>query len=152
MPRASLLSRGEDGIEASVTIQRAVGEVFRFYRDFNNLPSFLGDVMAGRSGNLSMDDTRPAGHSSNLDNKSDRGAHERVDPLRNGRSTRTENVLGNPFRPWIAAWCDRSSRSDESTSREIGTGRTCPDWKISGRRSVLKPAEVEGGHGNGKSD
>src|SRR5215472_14007969 len=99
-----------------------------------------------------MDDTRPAGHSSNLDNKSDRGAHERVDPLRNGRSTRTENVLGNPFRPWIAAWCDRSSRSDESTSREIGTGRTCPDWKIPGRRSVLKPAEVEGGHGNGKSE
>ena len=46
MQRASLLSRGEDGIEASVTIQRAVGEVFRFYRDFNNLPSFLGDVMA----------------------------------------------------------------------------------------------------------
>ena len=46
MRRASLLPRGEDGIEASVTIQRAVGEVFRFYRDFNNLPSFLGDVMA----------------------------------------------------------------------------------------------------------
>jgi uncharacterized membrane protein len=46
MPRASLLSRGEDGIEASVTIQRPVGEVFRFYRDFKNLPSFLGDVMA----------------------------------------------------------------------------------------------------------
>src|SRR5262249_22188038 len=46
MQRASLLSRGEDGIEASVTIQRAVGEVFRFYRDLKNLPSFLGDVMA----------------------------------------------------------------------------------------------------------
>jgi len=46
MQRASLPSRGEDGIEASVTIQRAVGEVFRFYRDFKNLPSFLGDVMA----------------------------------------------------------------------------------------------------------
>ena len=46
MQRTSLLSRGEDTIEASVTIQRAVGEVFRFYRDFNNLPSFLGDVMA----------------------------------------------------------------------------------------------------------
>ena len=46
MQRTSLLSRGEDGIEASVTIQRTVGEVFRFYRDFKNLPSFLGDVMA----------------------------------------------------------------------------------------------------------
>ena len=46
MRRASLLPRGEDGIEASVTIQCAVEEVFRFYRDFKNLPSFLGDVMA----------------------------------------------------------------------------------------------------------
>ena len=33
-------------IEATVTIQRAVDEVFRFYRDFRNLPTFLGDVMA----------------------------------------------------------------------------------------------------------
>lgn len=36
----------ENRIEASVTIQRAVEDVFRFYRDFKNLPSFLGDVMA----------------------------------------------------------------------------------------------------------
>src|SRR4051812_20538407 len=36
----------EDGIvEATVTIQRHVDEVFAFYRDFRNLPSFLGDVM-----------------------------------------------------------------------------------------------------------
>src|SRR5262249_12427249 len=32
-------------IEATVTIQRPVGEVFAFYRDFRNLPSFLGAVM-----------------------------------------------------------------------------------------------------------
>jgi uncharacterized membrane protein len=32
-------------IEASVTIQRPVQEVFNFYRDFKNLPRFLGDVM-----------------------------------------------------------------------------------------------------------
>jgi uncharacterized membrane protein len=36
----------ENTIEVVVTIQRAVEEVFRFYRDFRNLPSFLGDVMA----------------------------------------------------------------------------------------------------------
>lgn len=46
MQRTSLLSRGENTIEASVTIQRAVSEVFRFYREFKNLPNFLGDVMA----------------------------------------------------------------------------------------------------------
>src|SRR5712691_8144600 len=36
----------ENAIEASVTIHRSVEEVFRFYRDFENLPGFLGDVMA----------------------------------------------------------------------------------------------------------
>lgn len=36
----------EDTIEASVTILCPVGKVFDFYRDFKNLPSFLGDVMA----------------------------------------------------------------------------------------------------------
>ncbi len=38
--------RGEDTIDASVTIGRPVREVFDFYRNFKNLPSFLGDVMA----------------------------------------------------------------------------------------------------------
>ncbi|WP_263419607.1 SRPBCC family protein [Terriglobus albidus] len=33
-------------IEASITILRPVDDVFRFYRDFRNLPRFLGDVMA----------------------------------------------------------------------------------------------------------
>ena len=33
-------------IESTVTILRPVEEVFRFYRDFRNLPSFLGDVIS----------------------------------------------------------------------------------------------------------
>lgn len=36
----------ENTIEANVTIRRPVDKVFAFYRDFKNLPSFLGDVMA----------------------------------------------------------------------------------------------------------
>jgi uncharacterized membrane protein len=44
--RTSSQSREENAIEKSVTIQRPVEDVFRFYRDFRNLPSFLGDVMA----------------------------------------------------------------------------------------------------------
>jgi len=32
--------------QATVTIQRPVEDVFSFYRDFRNLPAFLGDVMA----------------------------------------------------------------------------------------------------------
>src|SRR5260370_3608320 len=45
MQRTSLPPRDENTIEASVTIQRPVEEVFRFYRDLKNLPGFLGDVM-----------------------------------------------------------------------------------------------------------
>jgi uncharacterized membrane protein len=37
-------ARDENTIEARVTIHRAVEEVFRFYRDFKNLPSFLGTL------------------------------------------------------------------------------------------------------------
>jgi uncharacterized membrane protein len=33
-------------IESTVDIRRPVEEVYRFYRDFRNLPSYLGDVMA----------------------------------------------------------------------------------------------------------
>jgi uncharacterized membrane protein len=33
-------------IETRVLIRRPVDEVFNFYSDFRNLPSFLGDVMA----------------------------------------------------------------------------------------------------------
>src|SRR5215510_2778833 len=46
MPGTSLPRQDENTIEARVTIQRPVGEVFSFYRDFRNLPRFLGDVMA----------------------------------------------------------------------------------------------------------
>jgi uncharacterized membrane protein len=37
---------GPDATEAVVAIRRPVEDVFRFYRDFRNLPRFLGDVMA----------------------------------------------------------------------------------------------------------
>jgi uncharacterized membrane protein len=40
------LPQAGNAIEASVQIKRPVGEVFNFYRDFRNLPRFLGDVMA----------------------------------------------------------------------------------------------------------
>jgi uncharacterized membrane protein len=46
MQGTSLPPRGPDAIEASVAIQRPVEKVFEFYRDFRNLPRFLGDVMA----------------------------------------------------------------------------------------------------------
>jgi uncharacterized membrane protein len=38
--------RNENTIEGRVTIKRPVKKVFEFYRNFKNLPSLLGDVMA----------------------------------------------------------------------------------------------------------
>ncbi len=46
MQRNSRLRRHETTVEASVTIRRPIEEIFDFYRDFRNLPSFLGDVIA----------------------------------------------------------------------------------------------------------
>jgi uncharacterized membrane protein len=46
MPKTSLRPRDPGTIDARVTIQRPVAEVFGFYQDFKNLPRFLGDVMA----------------------------------------------------------------------------------------------------------
>jgi uncharacterized membrane protein len=38
--------RDEHRIESRITIQCPVEKVFKFYRDFENLPSFLGDVLS----------------------------------------------------------------------------------------------------------
>ena len=46
MQSDSTLTSNRNLIEVKVTIERAVSEVFSFYRDFRNLPKFLGDVMA----------------------------------------------------------------------------------------------------------
>jgi uncharacterized membrane protein len=46
MQPTSVWPQPSNAVEARVTIRRPVGEVFEFYRDFENLPRFLGDVMA----------------------------------------------------------------------------------------------------------
>jgi uncharacterized membrane protein len=46
MQANAISKRDQNLIEVTVTIQRPVSEVFGFYRDFKNLPRFLGDVMA----------------------------------------------------------------------------------------------------------
>ena len=46
MRRISLPPRDDRAIEGRVTIQRSIDDVFRFYRDFRNLPRFLGNVTA----------------------------------------------------------------------------------------------------------
>lgn len=40
-----MLNRKSHTIDASIRIQLSVAEIFKFYRDFRNLPLFLGDVI-----------------------------------------------------------------------------------------------------------
>ena len=44
--RQSLLNPWNNSVEARVTIERPITDVFNFYRDLENLPRFLGDVVA----------------------------------------------------------------------------------------------------------
>ena len=44
--RRTLPPRAQRAVTASVTIRRSVDDVFSFYRNFGNLPSFFGDVVA----------------------------------------------------------------------------------------------------------
>jgi uncharacterized membrane protein len=46
MDAASQRERSDGRVEGLVTVRRPVDEVFAFYRDFENLPRFMGDVMA----------------------------------------------------------------------------------------------------------
>ena|ERR1022692_1007131 len=45
MERTLFPSPDDNTITSSVVIRRPVEQVFNFYRDFTNLPKFLGDVM-----------------------------------------------------------------------------------------------------------
>ena len=104
MQRTSFPSGDENMIEASVTIQRPVEDVFKFYRDFKNLPRFLGDVMATEhiGPATSRWTVQGPGHSNALDDASDCGAHKCLALLRDGHFTSAEDLLGNPICPWIS--------------------------------------------------
>jgi hypothetical protein len=45
MQKISSLSRDQNTIDASVMIKLPIEKVFTFYRDFKNLPTFLGDAL-----------------------------------------------------------------------------------------------------------
>ena len=141
MRRTSLLSWGEDTIEASVTIQRAVGEVFRFYRDFKNLPSFLGDVMAVEQIGPATSRWTIQGPLGIRATWTIKVTEERMNEL-----IRYETVAPPGLRTyWEIHFASRSEAGATEVHevmkapREVGTRCTCPDWKISGRRSVFKP-------------
>ena len=148
------LCRGENTIEARVTIQRPVQKVFGFYRDFKNLPRFLGDVMA-------IEQSGPA--TSRWTIQGPLGIRIkwtiRVTEERTNELIRYETVTSPGLRTYWevhfapgSEGADGSSRSDESPSRKTRTGGTRSHWKIPGARGVFQSAQIEAGDGNGKGD
>ena len=103
MQRTSL-PQGENVIELSVTIKRPVEEVFRFYRDFNNLPGFLGDVMAVEQvGPVTFQWTIQGPLGIRL-NSTIKVTEERTNELlcyETAGAPGLRSLLGNPFRPGV---------------------------------------------------
>jgi uncharacterized membrane protein len=155
MQMFSFLPRDASTIEASVTIQCAVEEVFRFYRNFQNLPRFLGGVMA-------IEQIGPATSRWTIQGTLGIRAHWTIQVTKERPSEliRYETVASPGLRtyweihfaPGSGAGETEVREVDESTSRETRARGTCSDWEISSRRSVRKFAQIEGAHGNGKSD
>ncbi len=150
--RTSFPPRDENTIEASVTIQRAVEDVFSFYRNFRNLPTLLGDVIAIEPiGPVTSRWTiqGPLGIRVNWTIKvTDERANELI---------RYETVTSPGLRTYWEIHFAAGPGAGETEvrelmkvpSRETGARGTCVGWKIPGRRSLFKPASVEGGNGNG---
>jgi Polyketide cyclase / dehydrase and lipid transport len=133
-------------IEATVTIQRPVNEVFGFYRDFKNLPNFLGDVMA-------IEPTGPATSRWTIEGPFGIRAHWTVEvtEVRENEMIRYETVTSPttrtywdyPFCTGNRAWGDASSRSNESTWRKTCTGCPCVDRKIPRPGSISESAQIQ---------
>ena len=74
MQSTPFATNDENRITATVTIKLPVEKVFGFYRDFRNLPSFLGDVMnIDQVGPITSRWTiqGPPGHARTLDGSGD---------------------------------------------------------------------------------
>jgi hypothetical protein len=130
-----------ENLEDPAVIDRHAGDSFSGGRD--------GYRGVG-SCDVSLDDTGPARRSIDLEGKSNRGADQRGDPLRNRHLIRAENPVGSPFRSGNWRLSDGGPRSHENTSRAGRTHVSCPDRKMSFCRSVFEPAAAQRSHGNGK--
>jgi uncharacterized membrane protein len=101
MQSDSSTASDKNTIEATVTRRRPVEEVFGFYQDFKNLPTFLGDVIA-------IEPTGPATSQWTIEGPFGIQAHwtievteqreERIDSLRNSHLHNNQNLLGDLFR------------------------------------------------------
>jgi len=113
MERTSLLP-DKNTIEASVTIQRPIERVFGFYRDFKNLPSFLGDVMA-------IDQTGPVTSRWTVQGPLGIRAHWmiRVTEERTNRLIRYETVASPALRTRWEIHFAQGSEAGETEVREV---------------------------------
>src|SRR5262249_33952284 len=116
------------------------------------LPGGRDGSRADRSCDCEMDDSRSARLQSDVDHQGDRGAPERLAPLRDDDGAPLENVLGGPLCAGLSPWGDRGSRGDEAPSGETGPRGAGRDRQVPDGGSHLEPAPAEGAPGNGKGD
>jgi hypothetical protein len=146
--RTAFLQRDDTTVDASITIHRAGAEVYCFYRDFTNLPRFLGDVMVTEplgprcwlwtiQGPLGIRVKWPIRVT----------AHGRVALQRNRLDPRVAHPLGTPLPPRIRSRRDGRARADARPTREAGTRSPRPGGHIPGRRSGGESAPVAGAPG-----
>jgi uncharacterized membrane protein len=155
MQTSSIRPQYENTIDASVTIRCPVDQVFRFYRDFENLPRFLGDVIAIEQ----IDPTTslwtirgPLGIRTNWT--------IRVTEERTNESIRYETVTSARLKTYWEIHFASGSEPGETEVREVmkpplgrlGRAALALIGKFPAEDSVFKSAQVEGINGNGKSD
>ena len=101
-------------IEATVTIKRPVNEVFGFYRDFKNLPSFLGDVIA-------IEPTGPATSRWTIEGPFGIHAHWTVEvtEVREDNLIRYETITSPTTRTYWEIYFASGHESGETQVREV---------------------------------
>src|SRR5215469_12026672 len=106
--------QNENTIEGRVTIKRPVEKVFEFYRNFNNLPSFLGDVMA-------IDKTGSATSRWTIQGPLGIQVHwtVRVTEERPNELIRYETVSSPALKTVWEIYFSRGSTADETNVREV---------------------------------
>lgn len=114
MEKTSFQGRNENTIEARITIQCPVEKVFEFYRNFKNLPSFLGDVMA-------IDETGPTTSRWTIQGPLGIQAHwtMRVTEERRNELIRYETVSSPALRTYWEVYFSPGSTANETEVREV---------------------------------
>lgn len=141
--RHSLSHPWDNSVEARVTIERPVVDVFGFYRAFENLPRFLGDVMSiEQIGSATFRWTIEGPLGIRL-RSTIKLTEERINELIRYETTAVPGMRTHwavHFSPGPGPHPDAGARGAEDALWEAGPHRADPCGKTARQRSSGKPA------------